>query len=236
MILEGFDKMKQWILNYKENFWTNKNMYRIGLILTIPFLFLALLSFFDWGIIGELDNEIGREFHEERRSWLTWVFIGITRLGDGWFIALVVLFVSGYFLIKRKDWKPALWYLLTVGLGAGVLNQFVKFIFQRPRPEDSLHLIEQGGYSFPSGHAMGSIIVYGALLFLILRLSSHLLRNWVSAFFLLLLIGLIGVSRVYLGVHYPSDIIGGYSLGAAWLAFSIGLYGLAVTKIKEENG
>jgi undecaprenyl-diphosphatase len=210
-------------------------MYRIGFILTIPFLLLAIASFFDWGIIGVMDNEIGNEFHEERRSWLTRIFIGITRLGDGWFIALVVLAVCGYFLLRRHQLKISLWYLLTVGLGVGPVNQLVKLIFRRPRPDQALHLIEQGGYSFPSGHAMGSIITYGALIFLMLRLSKKSAHKWVSLLFFTLLIILIGISRVYLGVHYPSDIIGGYSLGAAWLAFSIAIYGLTVTTLREEE-
>lgn len=225
------DTMKDRLKSVKNEFWTDKTMYRMALLLTIPFVLLAIASFFDWEIIGELDAEIGNEFHEERRVWLTWIMIFITRLGDGWFIALVALVISGYFLLKRHSWRISLWYLLTVGLGAGVLNQAMKFIFRRPRPDVTLHLIDQGGYSFPSGHAMGSIIVYGALIFLIVRLSNNKKRNRIAVLALSLLIGLIGMSRVYLGVHFMSDIIGGFSLGAAWVALCIGIYGLTVTNI-----
>lgn len=223
--------MKERLKIAKRDFWTDKTMYRLALLLTIPFILLAIVSFFDWGIIGEIDAEIGNEFHEERRASLTWFFIAVTRLGDGWFIGLVVLAVSGYFLLKRKSWRISLWYLLTVGLGAGVLNQLMKFIFRRPRPDVSLHLIDQGGYSFPSGHAMGSIILYGALIFLVIRLSEHQLKKVIVVSALTILIGLIGISRVYLGVHYTSDIIGGYSLGAAWVALCIAVYGLTITNI-----
>lgn len=206
-------------------------MLYVGMFLTIPFILLAVASFFDWWLIGELDNMIGHEFYEERSAGLTSLFIFFTRLADGWFIAIVVIVISLFFILKYKNYRLALWYAATVGLGAGLVNQLVKFLFQRPRPTNINHLIEQGGYSFPSGHAMGSMILYGALAFLIIRLAKHKVTKWLVFIAAGILITLVGASRVYLGVHYPSDIIGGYSLGAAWLALSIGVYGLAWTQV-----
>lgn len=205
-------------------------MFRVGLLLTIPFILLTIISFFDWSFVGELDTVIGRGFHDSRREWLTWFFIRITRLGDTWFVTLMTTAIFFFLLLKNKYWQLAIWYAATVALGAGALNQIVKYIFQRPRPSNVDHLINQGGYSFPSGHAMGSLIAYGAIVFLVIRLSKNTFLKWTVFIALSLLIGFIGISRVYVGVHYPSDIIGGYSLGAAWLAFSIGMYGLALTK------
>lgn len=219
---------------HKRVFWTAKNMFRLGMLVTIPFILLAVMSFFDWGLVAELDDVVGRGFHDSRREWLTWFFVGITRLGDTWFVTLLTTVIFFYLFLKHSSLRLAIWYAATVALGAGVLNQVVKYIFQRPRPSNVEHLINQGGYSFPSGHAMGSLITYGAIIFLVVRLSKNTLLNWIVGILLALLIGFIGISRVYVGVHYPSDIIGGYSLGAAWLAFSIGMYGLALTKQGEE--
>lgn len=201
-----------------------KNLFILAMLLTIPFLFLVWMSFYDWGFIGTLDEVIGNEFYEERGSLLTWAFIVITRIGDAWFIGLFTLLFSFYIWYVRENTRLAIWYFLTVSIGAGGVNQLVKFFFKRPRPTHVEHLIVQGGYSFPSGHAMGSIVTFGALLFLIIRASKTWMPVLIASGALLPLIGLIGISRVYLGVHYPSDIIGGYSLGLAVLSLSIGLY------------
>lgn len=221
------------INKYRENFWKPKTMFYLGMLMIIPFLFLAVASYFEWGLLGMFDDWIGSEVIEERESLLTVFFTAITRMGDGWFSAIVTLIISMVILLKLKNKWLALWYVLTISLGAGVLNQVLKFIFRRERPDSVEHLITQGGYSFPSGHAMGSMVVYGALIFLIVRLARRKLTYLVATVGFGALIVLIGVSRVYLGVHYPSDIIGGYSVGAMVLAFSIGMYGLSLTRKPE---
>ncbi|RIW35145.1 PAP2 family protein [Bacillus salacetis] len=111
---------------------------------------------------------------------------------------------------------------MTVALGGG-FNWLLKEYFKRQRP-DIEALVEQGGYSFPSGHSMGSFILYGALAFAVFRLYDHRWSKFIGAAALLLLVLLIGLSRIYLGVHYPSDILGGFSAGGVWLAFSILVY------------
>ncbi|MCC5895378.1 MAG: phosphatase PAP2 family protein [Alkalibacterium sp.] len=219
------EEVKDYIV---DKFGRPKNLFILAMILTIPFLFLVWMSFYDWGFIGLLDELIGNEFYEERGSLLTWAFIFITRLGDGWFIALFTIVLSLYIWRFRKNTRLAVWYFLTVSVGAGGVNQLVKILFRRPRPTHVEHLIVQGGYSFPSGHAMGSIITYGALLFLIIRASKTWLPVLIGSVTLLPLIALIGMSRIYLGVHYPSDVIGGYSLGLAVLSLSIGLYSVSL--------
>lgn len=196
-----------------------------GLVLVIPFLLLALASLYEWGWLGVLDAEIGMDIVEDRNSFLTPFFIGITELGGVPFSVLFVIVVSLYLLVKTKRRDLAIWYILTVALGAGLLNQAFKFLFRRPRPTIE-HLVEQGGYSFPSGHSMGSMILYGALVFLIIQLARKRIIKWIALVCAAGLIFLIGLSRIYLGVHFPSDVIGGFSLGAAWLAGCIGLYGV----------
>jgi len=226
------DDIKDFLVKY---FGKPKRLFIFGLIMTIPFLFLVYMSYQDWGFVGTLDEMIGNEFYEERETLLNYFFIFITRLGDGWFMILLTLSVTAYAGLYKKNKQIAWWYFLTVSLGAGATNQILKFIFQRERPTTVAHLIEQGGYSFPSGHAMGSIIAYGALLFLIIRTYSSWKVILPSVIVLVPLIALIGISRIYLGVHYPSDVIGGFSLGLAILSLSLGIYSLFLTKKEVKN-
>lgn len=91
----------------------------------------------------------------------------------------------------------------------------LKLVFRRPRP-DVLRLVEQSGYSFPSGHAMNSMIFYGLAAYLLVRRGRHWSRYLVAGFVAVLVL-LIGLSRIYLGVHYASDVLAGFLIGAGWL-------------------
>lgn len=211
-------------IGHHQKFWSTKKANILGGTILLPFLLLVVSSLFNWRGVGEFDTYIGEFVRGFRAPWLTDLFTGITHLGDFTFIVILLLTFTAYFLIRKKQWQTPLWYILTVALGAGLLNQLMKFLFQRPRPDEVFHLVEQGGYSFPSGHSMGSMITYGALLFLVFQFAKTPVIRWLAVIVLCSLILLIGYSRVYLGVHYPSDIIGGFSLGAAWLVLCFGFY------------
>lgn len=118
-------------------------------------------------------------------------------------------------------WKyKASIYLIIVTIISTVFNFLTKNIVLRNRP-DHLRLIEETGYSFPSGHAMGSIVFYGFIIFL---LSKSKINKYLKIFLSIIIgltIFLIGISRIYVGVHYPSDIIGGFLLGYIILISSI---------------
>ena len=118
-------------------------------------------------------------------------------------------------------WKyKASIYLIIVTIISTVFNFLTKNIVLRTRP-DHLRLIEETGYSFPSGHAMGSITFYGFIIFL---LSKSKINKYLKIFLSIIIgltIFLIGISRIYVGVHYPSDIIGGFLLGYIILISSI---------------
>lgn len=118
-------------------------------------------------------------------------------------------------------WKyKASIYLIIVTIISTVFNFLTKNIVLRNRP-DHLRLIEETGYSFPSGHAMGSIAFYGFIIFL---LSKSKINKYLKIFLSIIIgltIFLIGISRIYVGVHYPSDIIGGFLLGYIILISSI---------------
>lgn len=185
---------------------------------------MAVSNLFHFQWLETADHAIGSAAVAIRNDFLTPVFRFFTLFGGTkfsvFFLAVVCL---SLFFFKRKD--LAIWYGITAAFGAGILNQAVKYTFKKPRPEFE-HLVSQGGYTFPSGHSMGSMIIYGGLLFLIFQLNKNLEKKQLlvltggMAVFILL----IGLSRIYLGVHFASDIIGGYSLGASALFAFIGIY------------
>lgn len=138
-------------------------------------------------------------------------------------VVLVIVLIALIILDKVLKHRTELLLFVVVMIGTPVLNQLLKFVFQRARPD--LHrLIEVGGYSFPSGHAMNAFAVYGILSFLLWRHIPTRLGRTTLIMISGLFIFLIGTSRIYLGVHYPSDIIGGYFASSFWLAFAIWLF------------
>lgn len=140
-------------------------------------------------------------------------WVAVTELGDVQVVLPVIVVALGWFLIHRL-WRAAIYWLAAVGM-AEALVQVIKFTLHRPRP-GALHVgMEQ--FSFPSGHATLSIVVYGFLAFLLCVQASHRLRVVIVSG-AALLIGLVAWSRLYLGVHWMSDVVGGLSFGTAWIA------------------
>ena len=150
---------------------------------------------------------------ELRTSNLTDVFIFITGFGDEYLVFSVFLVIAVFVL--RRDFFHGLYIFITVALGYFV-TLLLKNIFSRPRPDiTALFFVPQ--YSFPSGHVMNSMIFYGICIALVYHLSVRRSLKYVFSLILLALILLVGASRVYLGVHYPTDVLGGYISGLAWL-------------------
>lgn len=148
------------------------------------------------------------------------LMIAISELGYGypfWTVLLASLLILAYH--RRRLEIDGM--LVCLG-GAAFLNYLLKQLFERSRPE-LFRVVEAAGYSFPSGHAMVSLCLYGMLAFLFARhFRQWRWRLFVGALAAALVIS-IGLSRVYLGVHYPTDVIAGYTAGAMWLAFCISL-------------
>jgi undecaprenyl-diphosphatase len=135
-------------------------------------------------------------------------------------------------LALRRDWLRAGALAITVGLGAA-LNTLLKVIFHRGRPETATEFITHQSWSFPSGHAMGSLIGYGFLGFLLLERTKDRRARVAIIVAAALLAGAIGFSRLYLGVHYLSDVIAGYLGGAVWLMVSITGYRFAKQRLAK---
>ncbi|MBM6616055.1 phosphatase PAP2 family protein [Desemzia sp. RIT804] len=208
----------------KESPFINRfSWYQWSIVLLIPFIVIVMCALINENWINNFDQWIGNPVLSLRNPALTAFFVAITDFGDIYYIAVSILFTSTFLIWKFKDYQAALWLVIQSLVGSVLLNQGLKLIFHRSRPLVE-HLVEQGGYSFPSGHSMGAMICYGAILFLLTKKINHkIYRN--SLFFIgALLIFIVGLSRIYIGVHFSTDVIGGFSVGAAWLAFAIGMY------------
>jgi len=146
------------------------------------------------------------------------VMIIISLLGSG--LSYIIILVAAIFLLGRyRRWLEI--GALTICLSGGAaLNLLLKHLFQRARP-DMFRMVQESGYSFPSGHAMASVYFFGMAAFLIMRTVPTWRWRLVVATLAVFLIIAIGISRIYLGVHYPSDVVAGYAAGSMWLAFCI---------------
>ena len=146
--------------------------------------------------------------------WFEEAMRDITALGSAPTLIIAVLAVAG-FLALAKAWRPAIFTLLASG-GGLLLSSLLKYTIDRPRPD----LVPHGNLiytsSFPSGHSMMSAVVYLTLAALVTRLIERKrLKGYALAVAMILTL-LIGVSRIYLGVHWPSDVLAGWAAGAAW--------------------
>lgn len=140
----------------------------------------------------------------------------ITALGNGVTLTLLVLLVAGFLVAKGQKRLAA---LLVVDVAAGVaLVMTLKDIIDRARPEVVPHLAAFQGPSFPSGHAANSAIVYLSLAVMIVRITPERAARIFAVAAAGLLTILIGLSRIYLGVHWPSDVLGGWAVGSGWAA------------------
>lgn len=147
-----------------------------------------------------------------RTPWLTPVMESFSALATPVSLVVLLLAVAAFAPGKRPGMCCAVNLVLVV-----VINQVLKFIIQRPRP-DGFRLATVSGFSFPSGHSMVAMAFFGLLAWLVWKYEAdrRLRRLYATGFALVIV--MIGVSRIYLGVHYASDVLGGFCLSMAWLA------------------
>ncbi|AYA37058.1 phosphatase PAP2 family protein [Hymenobacter oligotrophus] len=190
----------------------------IGTVGVVLFLLLGRQVLGD----GQLDFDEGafawshRLLGEDNRSWVEF----FTFLASRNFIIVAALALIGYFLVVRQH----RWYSLkvpVVALGSITLNLLLKTFYNRPRPV--LPLTSASGLSFPSGHAMISASFYGLLIYVTWRHVRSRTWRWLLMAGLAVLILLIGLTRVYLRVHYASDVLAGFAAGGLWLLIAIPL-------------
>jgi len=205
---------------------------RYGLRLTLlAVAFLLVAIPFGWllsqvrhhGMLVRLDTAAARDLHGwvRRSPSLVSGLKALTFFGSPPWLWLLVA-PAALFTWRRHHARLAVFLLVTTA-GGGLLDTIVKVAVDRPRPSLVDPVATAHGKSFPSGHSMSSTIVYGALLLVFLPVLSRRMRP-VLIGAAMALVGAIGFSRLALGVHYISDVLGGYVLGMAWLVASVAAF------------
>ena len=202
--------------NYNKQIKINKYIKFIILILALCiFMYIAINVFQD--NIFAWDSQIYYLLMQSRNIKLNETVILLTELGGFWIITIltIVLLIT----LKKKQKIMVISNVIIIT----ILNQLLKIVFMRPRPE-IMRLIEEKGYSFPSGHSMVSTAFYGLLIYLICKNVKNKYVKYALSSILSLLILLICLSRIYLGVHYASDVIGGFCFSIAYLIIFIKIF------------
>ena len=207
-----------------------RNAYAIFGIFLVSGLTIAVL--FTWafaeiaqkvraGSTQGFDDAVMHWMAAHQSKFLHTAMLEVTSLGTGTVVGMIV-FVSGMFLWLNQHKHSAI-LLIVATLGGLMLDNLLKIGFNRPRPQ----IFEWGTYavssSFPSGHAMSSVIVYGTVAYLAARLQQNVASRILTMAFAATMIVLICASRLYLGVHYPSDVLAGVIVGLAWAGFCMAI-------------
>jgi membrane protein DedA with SNARE-associated domain/membrane-associated phospholipid phosphatase len=197
----------------------------LGLTLTVTILALVGAGWTFGAILQDVlahdelqrvDRPVAVFFVRHREAWLTHIVQDLTNLGSiRVLLPLIVVVGVGYWL-ARRCWQP-LGLLVAAYAGADLAFNAVKELVRRPRPPAAIMLKPVAGPSFPSGHATQAVAVYGMLAALAAASTFHWPRKVVAWTLAVVIVGLVAVSRLYLGVHWLTDVLGGLALGAAWL-------------------
>jgi len=179
--------------------------------------FAALAVHVRSGATQAFDDAILRWVAAHQLPWLHVAMVQVTALGTGVVVMMVVV-VAALFLWLTRHRHSATLLLVTTIVGI-LINSMLKDVFHRDRPAIFSTGVEVFSSSFPSGHSMSAAIVYGTVAYLAARLQRHHWSRILTAVIALLLIFVIAASRIYLGVHYPSDTAAGMVIGFAWAAF-----------------
>ena len=182
--------------------------------------------------LGVFDERLALSLSKHIEQPTLELFATITHLGDRNLLLLIGVLVGVYFVLRRW-WLHVVTWALATGAG-GILVRLLKAHFERTRPIHEHALTDSTGWSFPSGHASGAVLVYGMLSYLIIR---HTPRPWhvPIALTAILLVVFVGFSRVILQVHYFSDVLAGFSVAAAWLALCVAAFEVVRRRTRQEH-
>ena len=202
----------------------------IKVLIVLLILFISGLTFLE--IADEISEGETREFDQSIIEFfrtdddpgnpaganrISEVMIDITALGGGTVLAIITIFVSIFLILQKR--YDAFWLLLAATAGGALISFGLKEIYARERPDLVYRLVTVNSLSFPSGHSMMSAVLYLTQAAIVARFQ----REWKIRIYIvsiaLFLTFIIGLSRVYLGVHYPTDVIGGWTIGLAWACF-----------------
>lgn len=223
----------RWVRDFIRKHFNAKNEdlpYYITIIVSALLFIVALNGFVEITDeladheLTELDKSVTEYVISFRSQALTAYFTFATELGDRNAYIVITIFLAGYYFFKRRSWKFILQTTIVLLL-ATFSNIVLKRVFNRARPALE-HLVTVNTLSYPSGHSMSAMAFYGFLIYLCLRYD---MRRWLKMLLVLLLVVVIlsvGISRIYLGVHFPSDVAAGFVGGLIWVAFCAVIFNL----------
>jgi len=218
-----------WDLLYRGLRVSYKHAHSFGTALGVFLVFGALLAIagtYAFAKLAELvregytqafDEAVLRWMERHQTEWLERLMVEVTMLGT-WIVVLSIVSVAALFLWLTRHQYSAMLLLLATAGGIG-LNNILKLGFARPRPQVFEWGTHVSSSSFPSGHAMSSTVVYFTVAYLAARLQKTHLARVATLAVAAVIVAAICFSRLYLGVHYPSDVVAGVLIGLAWAAF-----------------
>lgn len=178
---------------------------------------LALSSAVYFEQVFPIDTTILKAIHQLESTPMNWIMLGFTRLGDP-FLTVPAVFIIFALLWVRKHRTEAAFFALNC-FGGAVLSTCLKIFFGKTRPALWDSSIVETTFRYPSGHALGSVVLYGFLAYLLRRRMPQY-GEWIYGGVITLCLA-IGFSRLYLGVHWPTDLLGGYIIGFLWTSTCI---------------
>lgn len=187
-------------------------------------LFVELTAKVKKEMMGSFDQQATDYVLSYRNPALTDYFVLVTEIGDvkGYVVILIISIILAYLIFKKWKYVAQIFFVLIL---ATLSNMMLKRFIDRARPEIE-HLVSVKTLSYPSGHAMSSMAFYGFLIYLVYKLRIKPMWKVALVSLLILLILSIGISRIYLGVHFPSDVAGGWIAGMIWVFFCILIFNL----------
>lgn len=202
--------------------WLARLSLELAIVLVLFLISLWGFIFLWYLVFGRRDLSFDRGVFEALAPFVsggnTEKMMALTFLADQYFLVPANLLLAAWFLIRRHRWHSL--KVPVVSLGSVALMYGLKLLFSRPRPDNPVYEAASG-FSFPSGHAMSALTFYGLIIYLV----WHFVRNgplrWVLTLSLSLLIVAIAFSRVYLRVHFASDVLAGMAAGVIWLVVSL---------------
>ena len=206
-------------------------------LILVGIIFLVMFGIVSWGVYFEsswvhsLDMSMIEMIQSNVTETKTTILSLLTEVGN---IRLVIVLtiILAILLFVKKWYAAGLWFGGTILFCAAIITKILKEVFNRTRP-DFLQLVEKTSESFPSGHATATTIFYGLLGLALILLTTKVWKKIVIGFITLTLIGFILITRIYLGVHFPTDVIAGFLYGSASALISISVYQLVGQPLQQ---
>ncbi len=229
--------MPNWLIKIAR-FWIDKVNPRIASLIATIGTFGLLTCLVIFYILAQLSEEVLQQeafgfdqtillwIHQFANPVFDRIMLNVTRLGDPNLVVSIAIITLG--ILWQKRYRQEAKIFLLNCLGGTILSYGLKLAFSKTRPQLWNSLISETSYSYPSGHALGSMVLYGFLAYL---LATHY-PKYTQVFYSIatVLIAAIGFSRLYLGVHWPTDVIAGYGVGFLWVTVCITMVKLQKTK------